>query len=584
MADAGYFDLGPWFRQISTRSPEAQVWFNRGLNWTYGFNQEEAVACFKEALAHDPDCAMAWWGIAYCAGPFYNRTWAHCTPAELREILSVCYPAARRAVALSENCTPAERALIRAIPFRYQQPSPQPLVELNRWLDDFASEMRRACRAIPEDLDIASLYAEAALTRTPRQLWDVWTGDPKPHADTEKALEVLETALAQAYRDNTPHPGVLHMYIHLMEMSVVPEKALEAADRLRGLAPDAGHLQHMPAHIYVLCGDYMQAIEFSRKALEANAKYVDHAGADNFYTTSRCHDLHLYMHAAMLLGHYGYACHADRGIREIATTGLVERSQPYMSWILDGYRSMRTHRLVRFGRWRELVLEPAPEEPDLFPFLRTMRAYGCGIAHSALGNLEEAEASLQSFHAAQARIDGDSILLNNPALDVFAVGEAMLRGELEYRKRNYSAAFCHLRRAVELDDDLNYTEPWAWMHPPRHALGALLCEQEQFAEAEGVYRADLGYDRSIPRCVQHPENIWALRGLVECVEQAGRDDEARELRQRLDAVRAHADIDIHSSCACRGLQFPTPPNGSLPAAMAETGAPQSPFCPGFGES
>ncbi|MEM9140150.1 MAG: hypothetical protein AAGB15_09990, partial [Pseudomonadota bacterium] len=344
---------------------------------------------------------------------------------------------------------------------------------------------------------------------------------------------------------------IAHMYIHALEMSPFPQRALTAADMLMGYAPDAGHLEHMSAHIYVLCGDYAQSVSQSERAVQADDKYLAFAGAQNFYTTARCHDLHLYMFAAMLLGHSRKAEIAADRICAMATDDLIASSPPFMASILDGYAAMRTHVLVRFGQWQRLIEMPAPQDPALRPIGLAMHAYGQGIAHSALGGLAEADAAKSAFVAATSRIPEGAVFLSNTVVDVLAVGKAMLDGELDYRKRNYDRAFESLRCAVARDDALNYTEPWAWMHPPRHALGALLAEQGRFDEAEDVYRADLGLNATLQRCSQHPNNIWALQGLVECVERRGDSAELDTLRQHLDFAKARADVPITSACFCR---------------------------------
>ena len=308
----------------------------------------------------------------------------------------------------------------------------------------------------------------------------------------------------------------------------------------------------MPAHIYVQCGDYAQSVALCQRAVAADDRYVDRRGAENFYTTARCHDLHLYMFAAMMLGHYGGAIYAADRIRGIATPELIAGSFPFMAAILDGYSAMRTHVLVRFGRWTDLVQDPPPPDPALMPIRAAMHAYGQGVAHSALGNIPEAEAAQRRLNGAMAAIPSDAIFLSNPIVDMLAVGEAMLEGELEYRKRNYDHAFAALCRAVARDDALTYTEPWAWMHPPRHALGALLAEQGHFAEAEQVYRADLGLTDEVARCTQHPDNVWALRGLVECLEQRGAAGELAMVRQKLTIAAARTDVPVDAACCCRG--------------------------------
>ncbi len=545
------FDLGPWSRKVSTKSEAAQRWFDRGLNWTFAFNHDEAVACFRRAAEADPACAMARWGIAYAMGPFYNRAWIRYSDAEIAEVLPVCHDAAEAARSLAGDATPAERALIQALAKRYRNRHEIDREVLNAWHRDYADAMREACRAHPDDPDIAALYVEAAITCTPRRLWNLKTGEPDPDARTSEAMPVLERWMDRIGRGGPAHPGIPHMYIHTLEMSPFPQRALKAADMLRGFAPDAGHLEHMPAHIYVLCGDYAQSVSQSERAVCADDKYLAFAGDRNFYTTARCHDLHLFMYAAMFLGQYNKASHAAERIRAMARPALMARSAPFMASILDGYAGMCTHVPVRFGRWRDLAASSGPDDASLRPIGTAMHAYGQGVAHAALGDIDAAEAAGSAFDKAAAAIPEEAIFLSNTIRDMLRVGAAMLEGELEYRKGNRDRAFASLRLAVARDDALNYTEPWAWMHPPRHALGALLAEQGLFREAEAVFREDLGYDRSLPRCCQHPDNVWALQGLVECLEQAGDANELRLLRQRLDFAKARADIPIDSACFCR---------------------------------
>ena len=548
------FALGDWTREIATVSPEAQAWFDYGLNWTYAYNHEEAVACFRAALEHDPDCAMAWWGIAYAGGPFYNRPWIRYTEAEIAETLPLCHDAAseaHRALDRAGNDRADERALIEAISTRYQRQNETSHRILNRWHREFTDEMRKVYAAFPKDLDIVALFSEAAVTCTPRQLWNLETGRPSPDALTEEGIVVLETAIEEIEETGICHPGILHMYIHLMEMSPFPERALRSADMVRGLVADGGHIEHIAAHIYVLCGENAQAVEQCRRAVRADDKYLRYAGPVNFYTTARCHDLHLYMYTAMFLGQYGTAIAAANRICTTATPELVASSYPFMATILDGYSAMRTHVYVRFGKWRELIQDHLPDSPEQTPIRVAMHYYGKGVAYSALGDIENAETAKIEFNRSLDTIPEDVIFLSNPVRDILHVGKAMLEGELEYRKQNYELAFDALRLAVERDDKLNFTEPWAWMHPPRHALGALLVQQGRFEEAETVYRTDLGHTGDIARCSQHPDNLWALHGLLECVKRNGDSHEARLLQQKLTVALARTDLPITSSCFCR---------------------------------
>ena len=497
---------------------------------------------------------MAWWGIAYAGGPFYNRPWIRYSEREIAETLPLCHDAAneaRRALDRAGNGRPGERALIEAVAARYRSRDESDHRVLDRWHREFTGEMRKVHATFPHDPDIAALFAEAAITCTPRQLWDLKTGSPKPDALTEEAVVVLETALREIERFGVPHPGILHIYIHLMEMSASPERALRAADMLRGLVADAGHIEHMSAHIDILCGDYAQAVEQNRRAVRADDKYLRFAGPHNFYTTARCHNLHLLMYAAMFLGQYETAIAAADRVCETATPELVASSPPFMASILDGYSSMRTHVRVRFGKWRALIEDRLPDTAGQAFMRVAMHRYGRGVAYAALDEIERAEAEKAGFEAYFETVPEDAVFLSNTVRDILEVGKAMLEGELEYRKRNYDAAFDALRRAVECDDNLNFTEPWAWMHPPRHALGALLVQQDRFEEAEAVYRADLGYTGDIARCNRHPDNVWALHGLLECVNRNGDSNEARMLRQKLTTALARTDIPIWASCYCR---------------------------------
>ena len=545
------FDLGPWSRNISTQSDDAQRWFNLGLSWTYAYNHEEAVACFRRALNADPHCAMAWWGVAYASGPFYNRPWIRYTDREIAGVLPVCFEAVRTASAHAGNASDAEQALIGAIAKRYQGATEANRDVLQSWIWQYADAMREVRAEFADDPDIAALYAEAAITCTPRQLWILKTGDINPQARTAEVLPILEQWVDKILAGGAMHPGLLHIYIHTLEMSPFPERALAAADQLSGYAPDAGHLEHMPAHIYVLCGDYAGAVSQSDRAIHADDKYLDFAGDRNFYTTARCHDLHLLMYAAMFLGSYRKASYAAGRVEQMATPELIAKSEPFMASILDGYAAMHAHVRVRFGRWQELIGLAAPEARELRPIGTAMHAYAQGVAHAALGNIDEAQAARSAFDAASEAISEEAIFLSNPIRNMLRVASAMLDGELDYRLRNYDRAFSSLRLAVERDDSLNYTEPWAWMHPPRHALGALLAEQGAYDEAEAVFRADLGYDDSVPRCCQHPDNIWALQGLSECLERSGKSGELRLVRQRLELARARADVEIANACFCR---------------------------------
>ena len=549
------FDLGTGSFPVTTLSPQVQQLFDLGLNWCFGFNQEEGLACFKRAIEHDPDCAMLYWGAAYAAGPFYNMPWCDFSVAEAIECTAFCHGMIQNAVRLSGQATSLEAALIKALSHRVQAPNVVPKATFESWDDAYADAMRNIYRDYPESLDVAALFIEAMMTRTPWRMWDVNTKLPPRGADTLEALDVCEAAIAQADRQLVPqHPAILHLHIHLLEMSETPERAMPSAIRLAGRCPDAGHIHHMPGHIFLLCGEYEKACVASQAAIEVNRKYLAYAGPYNYYTTARCHDLHLMMYAAMLSGQFIPAMAAAEEVCENLTPDVIDlKFKPFIAATMEGYFSMKMHVLVRFGRWQEIVDSPMPENAALYCVSTAMHNYASAIAHAALGNIAQAEQQKTAFYLALEHIKPGRKLFNNPALTMLAVGEMMMLGELEYHKGNYPLAFAHLRESVRRCDNLHYSEPWPWMHPPRHALGALLLEQGQYAEAEEVYRSDLGLNDTVQRCAQHWENIWSLHGLAECLKHRGANVELAQLQPKLDVARALTDTPVTSSCYCRKM-------------------------------
>ncbi len=542
-----YYDLGTHSWPVTTSVPEAQAWFDRGLVWAYGFNHEEAVYCFEQALSADPDCAMAYWGVAYALGPNYNKPWEAFDEDDLRTSTERADAATSRAGQLAAGVTPVERALIGALRARY---APDELPgERAVWNSNYAEAMGRVYEAFPGDPDVAALYADALMNLTPWELWDLRTGEPAAGAQTARAQVVLDRAL------ETPagrtHPGVLHMYIHLMEMSPFPERARPAAERLRGLVPDAGHLHHMPTHLDVLCGDYARVVASNAQAIVADEKYAARNGVMNFYTLYRVHDYHFKIYGAMFLGQAQTALEGMAELEAAIPEQLLRITSPPMADWLEGFLGMRVHVLVRFGRWHDLLDLPLTADPVLYSATTAMLRYGRGVACSALGHLEEAERERDRFAAARAAVPATRMIFNNTCADILAIAAAMLDGELEYRKGNIEAAFGHLQTSIALDDGLPYDEPWGWMQPTRHAYGALLLEQGRVAEAEAVYRADLGFDDTLPRADQHPGNIWSLHGYHECLVKLGRTGEAKIIEQQLRFAAAMADTPVQASCFCR---------------------------------
>jgi tetratricopeptide (TPR) repeat protein len=547
-----YYDLGTYSRSVSTTSGAAQVWFDRGLTWYYGFNREESTKCFRRAVEHDPECAMAHWGIASALGSQYSKPWDAFTDAELEQAVPQARAATEAAVACLTNASPVERALVGALEQRFQAREIPANAELRRWDDAYAAAMRPVHAAFPDDADVVALFAEAMMIRTPWSLWDVSTGQPARDADTLETIAVLEQAMRTTDRRGTsPHAGVSHMYIHAVEMSPQPERALKACDVLRRLATDAGHFLHMPAHIDMLCGDYYAALMACERAICADRKYLEREGPLNFYTLSRTHDVHFKLYAAMFLGQSKPALEAADELIAMIPEQLLRVETPAMADWLEGFIPMKVHARVRFGRWQELLDEPLPRDPDLYCVTTAMLHYGKGVAHAARGEIAAAESEQRLFREACRRVPESRRIFTNTCAEILAIAAAMLRGEIAYRKGDYDSAFAHLRAAVALEDHLPFNEPWGWMQPVRHALGALLLEQNRVEEAMQVYRADLGLDGTLSRSSQHPENVWSLRGYVECLRKLGRQTAADDAQTRLDVVAARADAGIASSCFCR---------------------------------
>ena len=544
------YDLGAYRRPVTTRSAEAHAWFDRGLAWTYGYNHEEASACYRRAIEADPECAMAWWGVAYAVGPNYNKPWEAFDDEDAAHSLETARDAVVQANRRARNAAAVERALIGALEHRY--PSATLEADMCPWNDAYADAMRAVHAQHAQDPDVEALFAEPIMNRTPWALWDLKTGAVAEGADTAEAIDVLEAAIRR--RDEhgeEPHPGLLHMYIHLMEMSPHPERALPACDRLRDLVPDAGHLVHMPTHIDVLCGDYRAVVETNHAGIEADRKFLATQGARNFYSLYRCHNYHFKIYGAMFLGQYRPALAAAEELIATLPEELLTVASPPMADWLEGFVPMKQHVRIRFGKWKNIIAEALPRNPELYCVTTATMCYAKGVAHSVLGDIAVAEAEAVAFEEALARVPESRYVFNNRCLDVLAIAREMLHGEVEYRRGCFDAAFERLRPAVELDDNLPYDEPWGWMQPTRHALAALLLEQDRVEEAAAVYRADLGHDDTLSRACQHPDNVWSLHGYQECLARLGRSEEAKIVKQRRDLAMARADVPIAASCLCR---------------------------------
>ncbi len=542
-----YYDLGAHTFPVTTSSEDAQLWFDRGLIWTFAYNHEEAIACFEKAIEADPNCAMAYWGLGYAAGPNYNMPWHLFDKKNRLKALTTGFDAANSAMDRIGGTKDWEAALIKALAARYPQ---QELIDdMSVWNDDFADAMREAFNQHPDNPEVRTIFAEALLNRTPWLMWDLKTGQPAEGASTQECRDVLEYAL-----DNIPttmtHPGLLHLYVHLMEMSPFPEKALKAGDALRTLVPDAGHLIHMPTHIDVLCGQYRDVVFWNEQAVLADVKYWERNGPFNIYSGYRLHNYHFVIYGALFLGQFEPAMAAVRGAAETVPDEMLRIESPPMADYFESYLSFEPHVLVRFGKWHEATQLTLPDDTGLFCTLTAHVHYARGVAHAALGDVEKAKAEEQEFLDAKARVPKSRRLHNNRVIDLLDIAAEMLRGEILYREGAFEEAFAALRRSVALDDALPYDEPWGWMQPARHALGALLYEQKHLAEAEAVFREDLGLGGTLSRATIHPDNVWSLKGLHDCLEARGEATEILQIRQKLDIANARADARVKASCFC----------------------------------
>jgi tetratricopeptide (TPR) repeat protein len=513
--------LGPHRRAVTTRSGDAQAYFDQGLNLLYAFNHDEAIRSFRQAAALDPGCAMAWWGVAYASGPHVNRPMVDASRNR------AALEAIAKARAAIDDETPVERALIEALGTRYADPNP----EDRRPLDEaFARAMREVWQSHPTDADVGALHAESLMDLRP---WDLWTQDGQPQPGTDEVLDTLE----RVGRLNPDHPLALHLTIHALEASPHPERAKDAADRLRYLQPGLAHNVHMPSHIDVRTGDWREAEAANERAIAADRAYRSIRPRQGFFRLYMLHNDHMLAYAAMMRGRSARAIRAiDESVASIPTDWL---DIPEMAAIGDGYLAMPLEARVRFGRWDEILAAPEPDER--FPLARALRHAARGIALAALGRVEEAESERAAFAAAKDRIPETASFGLNRALDLAAVAEKMLEGEVLYRAGRVEPGLAALGEAVAREDRLRYSEPPDWIIPVRHALGAALMREGRHAEAEAVYREDL---RRLPR------NGWSLYGLAAALDGQGRRDEAASVRRDFETVWADADLDLTSSCVC----------------------------------
>lgn len=513
--------LGKHTRKITTSKPEAQQYFDQGLNFLFAFNHDEAIRSFQEAGRIDPECPMAFWGVALANGPHINF------PMVPPERAAAAWEALTRARELAPRGTDLERELIEALSTRYANPQPEDRHSLD---EAYSNAMREVWKRHPEDADLGALFAEAAMDLRP---WNLWTQDKKPQPGTPEIVGVLE----QVLKLDPQHPLGLHLYIHAVEASDQPGKAEAPADRLRLLAPGLGHLVHMPSHIDVLLGQWQKAIDANVRASAADTRMVTRSGHQpGFYRLYMAHNRHILAFAAMMQGQRKVA---DDSLR----TMLAEMPQAWKEQnpqIADGFHAMPYELQMRFGMWKELLAQPEP--PAYFPIARTLRLAAQGVAHAALGQTREARESQRAFRASAAAVPKEVTFGNNTAAGLFGVAEKLLDGEILFREGKRGQGLAALREAAALEDQLRYDEPPDWIQPVRHALGASLMVAGKYGEAENVYREDLA---------KWPHNGWSLYGLSRALQAQGKKAEAGRARGEFDNAWSRADTQITSSCFCQ---------------------------------
>ncbi|MBD3851127.1 MAG: hypothetical protein IFK93_07510 [Acidobacteria bacterium] len=514
-----YEGFGNYERKISTDSEAAQQWFNQGMQLMYGFNHDEAIRSFERAAAADPLSPMPWWGIAYCNGMNIND------PEMTEERSRIAWEAAQEALARIEAASPVEAALVQAVAQRYAWPAPEDRGELEQ---KYADAMEAVYEEFPGDPDVAALFAEALMDLQP---WDYWNDAGEPVGRTEEFVGIIERAL----ETHPLHPGANHFFIHAIEASSEPDRAVEAADRLTEIVPGSGHLVHMPSHIYIRVGRYADAAESNINAIEVDRAYLAKAPTPGIYAAYYGHNLHFLAFAAMMSGNYEQAIQAARDLEaEMPETALRE-----FAGLIEGIMAANFHVMIRFGKWEQILEEP--EYPEWRLVSRAVRLYARSIANSALGRTEEARVELEAFEEAMAEVPEEWWIFNNRVSDVLPIARAMINGELLFREGRREEAYAVLREGVAAEDALVYDEPPGWMLPVRHALGALLMADKRYAEAEAIYREDLRRNR---------DNGWSLTGLQLALQKQERKSEADELTTRLAMAFNDADTRPSSSCYC----------------------------------
>lgn len=510
--------LGDYKFTVTSDNPESQLFFNQGLNLTYAFNHSEALRAFKEAVRLDPDNAMAYWGWALVLGPNLNLPM-------MPYVASQAYEAIQHAVKLKDKVSDKERAFIEALDQRYSKTA----VEDRSYLDKaYADAMKQLVAQYPDDLDAATLYAAALMNLSP---WNYWNLDGSPKANTTEILDTLQSVV-----DREPkHAGALHYYIHTVEARH-PERGEKHADMLGGLMPGAGHLVHMPSHIYMRVARFADSYEANKRAVIADESYITQCRAQGIYPLNYYpHNIHFMAWSAMVLGRPTEALEAARKIVDKVPSELSSNKNVWA--LYETFLSQPTFVMVRFGMWDEMLSEPQPDAESMF--MRGIWHYGRALAFVHTGELQEARKELRPLiEARQAMSAVDHYIGFGTAKNLLTIAEEVVRGEIAYAEGYTLDGLAYLERAVRLEDGLLYNEPPDWYFPVRQFLGAMLLDAGRPNEAEVVYAADLR---------KNPENGYSLYGLFTALTEQGKERDATAVKLRFDRIWADSNHVLTSS-------------------------------------
>jgi tetratricopeptide (TPR) repeat protein len=508
--------LGRHHQTVTTTSPEAQAYFDQGLRLVYAFNHIEAESAFREAARLDPACAMCYWGISLTHGSNYN------SPTDAaRE--KAAYAAMQEATRLADRVTPRERANIEALAKRHSAAPGADRAALDR---AYADAMREVAQRFPEDLDAATLYADALMNLRP---WNLWKPDGSMQPETPEILATLERVL----RANPDHPGALHLYIHAVEAGPDPRRGEAAADRLAPLMPGAGHIVHMPAHIYWRVGRYADAVDVNVRAVKADQAYFARRDPSPIYRGLYYpHNIDFIWQSASMAGRAADTIRAAREFAESAPPAMIREMSD-----METAPAAPLFALVRFGRWDEALRQPAP--PTEWPYVTGAWRYARGLAFAATGRRPEAEAELAAIRQISASVPPDRTLAGFfKTRAILDLATNVLAGEIAARSGQTDVAVRHLLAAVAEQDGHWFTEPPVWYFPVRQSLGAALLAGGRPAEAEAVYRDDLR---------RNPENGWSLFGLARSLEAQGKAGDAAAVEARFQKAWARADVTLSAS-------------------------------------